>query len=230
MRAFIIYVDGHNESLNQANACMNSIKSGFNAELFKGTTPDTLSLYEDKYNFPLIQNSRLSAFKKQNKKRYLTKKSCFYNHVRLWEKSIDLNEPVAFIEHDSHCIRAWDNKFFDEALILNIESSMTNARGPIGPTELELTIYRNGLEKGIHSFNDSPTKYHRENRMLGYAHNPGNGAYAITPRGSKRLLDSAKNGHDQGDLFVNTSNVKIDYIYPEYFTFKLPNLGLSHGA
>jgi len=229
MKTFIIYVKGHVESLNQASACMNSIKLGFDAELFEGTTPDTLSHYEEKYKFPLIENSRLAAFQKENKKRYLTKKSCFYNHVRIWEKSIELDSPVAFVEHDSHCIRAWDHKIFSEVLIMNVESAMTNSRGPIGPSELELSMYRSKLIKGIHSFNDAPTKYHRKNRMLGSAHNPGNGAYAVTPKGARRLLEAAKNGHDQGDLFVNTSNVKIDYVYPEYFTFKLPNLGLSHG-
>ena len=137
MKTFVIYVDGHEQSTYQAEQCMKSLQKGFEGELFKGTTPATLSQYESKHNFPLIENARLEAFSKEDQDKYLTKKSCFYNHVRLWEKCIELDEPIVFAEHDAHCVREWDNIDFDEVLVLNVESAMTNKRGPIGPSELD---------------------------------------------------------------------------------------------
>jgi len=231
MKAFVITVRGHRQDEIQANNCLMSMAEtpGWEPEQLFGYTANDKDLFEERWGFPLIENARLRAFEKENKNRYLTKKACFYNHVRLWEKCIELNEPIAFVESDTICIRPWEEPEWQEVLIMNIESAMSNERGPIGPSEQLLAKYREGLQYGIHSFHKAPTKYHRDNRMKGYAHNPGNGAYAFTPKGAKRLLEAAKNGIDQGDLFVNASNVKMQYVYPGYFTFGAPNLGLSHG-
>lgn len=60
---------------------------------------------------------------------------------------------------------------------------------------------------------------------------PGTAAYAVTPKGAKKLLDSLhKNGWEQSDFFINTFNVKMQYTIPEYFTFKHSNLNTSHGV
>jgi len=59
---------------------------------------------------------------------------------------------------------------------------------------------------------------------------PGTAAYGITPKGAKKLLDSlTKHGWEQSDYFINNYNVKIQTMMPEYFTFKLKNLNMSHG-
>ena len=231
MKAFVITVRGHKQDELQSDICLRSLAEfdGWEPEQLYGYTAKDKDLFEDRWGFPMIENARLRAFEKEDKNRYLTKKACFYNHVRLWEKCIELDEPIAFIESDVVCIRPWEEPEWKEVLILNIEAAMSNERGPIGPTNEELESYRDGLQYGIHSFHRAPTKYHRDNRMKGYAHNPGNGAYAFTPQGAKRLLKAAKNGIDQGDLFVNASNVKMQYVYPSYFVFSGPNQGLSHG-
>ena len=59
---------------------------------------------------------------------------------------------------------------------------------------------------------------------------PGTAAYAVTPKGAQRLLDSLfKNGWDQSDFFINSKNVKIEYASPEYFGFNGQNLRTSGG-
>ena len=59
---------------------------------------------------------------------------------------------------------------------------------------------------------------------------PGTAAYAITPKGAKRLIENlSTTGWEQSDYFINTFNVKIQTASPEYFTFKLKNLNMSHG-
>ena len=38
-----------------------------------------------------------------------------------------------------------------------------------------------------------------------------------------------EHGWEQSDFFINTNNVHIQYVVPEYFTFTLKNLNMSHG-
>ena len=45
------------------------------------------------------------------------------NHVRLWNKCIELNETIAVIEQDSFCVRSWQPVAFDDVLIMNFESA-----------------------------------------------------------------------------------------------------------
>ena len=59
---------------------------------------------------------------------------------------------------------------------------------------------------------------------------PGTAAYAITPKGAKKLLSHLYLGWEQSDYYINTKSVNIQYILPENFTFKLPNLRMSHGV
>lgn len=228
MKSFIIYVKGHAKSEEYAQACLSSMQKGFDVELFEGATADSFDYWEDYFKFPEINNARLLAFKSENLYKYQTKKSCVFNHARLWEKCIEIDEPICFIEQDSHCVRAWDNVDFDEVLILNAESALLK-RGDIGVNPLHLRMYCANMDKGVNDWSEAPTRYHRNNMMLGHAHNPGNGAYCFTPKAAKKLLQAARNGVDQGDMFINTSVVKMQYVMPEYFTFKLPNLGMSHG-
>ena len=59
---------------------------------------------------------------------------------------------------------------------------------------------------------------------------PGTGAYVVTPKGAAKLLEALEDyGWEQSDFFINTMNVNLDYIVPEYFTFKSGNLNSSHG-
>ena len=232
MKAYVITVRGHRQDEIQASNCLMSLAEmpGWEPEQLYGFTAADKDIFESRWGFPVIENARLKAFEKENLNRYYTKKACFYNHVRLWEKCVELDEPLAFVESDTEVIRPWDEtQIWQEVLILNVESAMSNERGPIGPTTKVLDDYRSGLQDGVHSFHTAPTKYHRDNRMKGYTHNPGNGAYAFTPKAAKKLLKAAENGIEQGDLFVNASNVKMQYVCPSYFQFNAPNLGLSHG-
>lgn len=221
MKAFVIYVKGHVESQKYALEALSSCnKNGFKAELLEGVTPNTIDQYEQ---YPEIENGRATSFKKGNTKTYLTKKSCFTNHVRVWKKCIELNEPVAFIEQDAYCVLAWDDTQFDEVLILNIDSAFKQ------PVFDDIRVKPSfGLGKAM--YNNSPLVYNKENAWLGSLMIPGTAAYAVTPKAAKKLLTALeKYGWDQSDYFINSHNVKMEYKMPEYFTFKFKNLNMSHG-
>ena len=221
MKSYIIYVKGHEKSEQYANACLKScLNSGFEAELLEGVTPDTIDQYDQ---YPEIEDGRATYFKKENTKKYLTKKSCFTNHVRVWEKCIELNEPVAFLEQDSYCVWNWDNIRFDELLILNIQSAF---KQPV----FDHIGYKPNFQLSKHVYNQSPLVYNKKNAWNESIMIPGTAAYAITPKGASRLLDNlATYGWDQSDYFINSHNVNMEYMMPEYFTFKFKNLNMSHG-
>lgn len=225
MKSFVIYVKGHADSERYMNTCLASCdNSGFDAEPFEGVTMHTLDIWSQ-YLYPDLPNGRITGMKKESDRLYLTKKACFTNHVRLWHKCIELNEPIAVLEQDVYCINGWNNQPFDEVLILNITSSFKQA------------VFQHVANKpnfdgqlGLHVYKDTFLKYTKDNLFNGAYMMPGTGSYAITPTGAKKLLGALEqNGWEQSDYFINTKSVKIEYCIPEYFTFKLKNLNMSHG-
>lgn len=225
MKAFIIYVKGHKQSEQYANLCLQSCKDKFDAELFQGITPDTLTTYEQIYTFSYVSPSRVETMKEQNIRLYETKKSCFLNQVRLWHLCVELNEPIALLEHDSFCIKEWNHIEFDEVLILNAYSALYEQH-IIKKVHLLKNVNPPKLEIGLHDYS-SDLIYNQLNIWNGACMMPGLAAYAITPKGAKKLIEKLNYGWEQGDHFVNTKNIHIQYSLPEYFTFKMPNLNMS---
>ena len=226
MKSFVIYIKGNSKSEEYAKVCLDSCKDKFDAELFEGVTPFTLKKYEEKYNFIRIQPSRVNNFYNENKKLFHTKKSCFMNHVRLWHKCLELNKPIAVIEQDSFCLKKWDNTQFEELLILNVESAFNQKVFDHVWKKKSKPCF----EIGLNEYKTDVLTYYFENMFNGYSMMPGTAAYGITPKGAKKLLDSlTKHGWEQSDYFINNYNVKIQTMMPEYFSFKLKNLNMSHG-
>lgn len=229
MKAFVVFVDRVAKSREYALKVLTSIQhhAGWTAELLPGVTPDTLPLYEQWFPMQDQEPSRIVGFREQAYDTYLTKKSCFYNHVRVWHRCIELDEPVAFIEHDAVCVRDWDQPRFRQVLILNARSS------------LRQSIIRKHLIKNGHSakmqLNDHAvtdwqvpiTNRHAEGSPVMM---PGTAAYAITPVAAARLLHRViYQGWEQSDHFINTDSSDIEFRTPDYFDLSLQNLQLSHG-
>lgn len=228
MKTFVIKILGHTKSEEQAEKCMNSaLLHGYNVEYFSGTTPDTLYEAEKIWKFGVMEPSRAYNFKGENIHKYFTKKSCFMNHVRLWNECVKSNEPIIVLEHDALAKRKWDNANFKEVLVLNINSAKANNRNvgkKFGPFEYKKTGHTE-----IHELNYN-FRYWQENIWEGGCLMPGTASYAITPAGANRLLESLyKNGWDQSDFFINGKNVNIEYASPEYFGFNGKNLKTSRG-
>ena len=228
MKSYIIHIKNHSASKAQARDCLLSCAKKFDAELFAGVTPDTLGDYELKYSFIEMNPSRANDYFFQNQKKYKTKKSCFMNHVRLWHKCVERNEPIAVLEHDAICKRKWDNVEFDECLILNLNSAVYFNRNIKKNLEGKYTYKHHGTTDVREA--DYKFKYWKENIWKGGTLIPGTAAYAITPKGAQRLIDSVyKNGWDQSDFFINGNNVHLQYASPEYFKFNERNLKTSWG-
>jgi hypothetical protein len=120
-------------------------------------------------------------------------------------------------------VREWNNPHWDEVLIMNMESAF---KQPV----FNHVSNKPTPSLGVNVYNKSPLNYRFDNDFKGSLMIPGTGAYAVTPKGAKRMLNALhKYGWEQSDFFINTFNVNLEYIMPEYFTFKHSNLNTSHG-
>lgn len=232
MKAFIIHVDTNSTSVEYANKVMHSFagKMGWEPELFVGVNLNTLSEYEQKYNISTKRKSRAEDFFKTDIKRYTTKKCCSLNHYRLFRICLEINEPIAVIEHDSFCIDSLPTHIeWEDVLVLNGNSALKQSQlYPIKHKNKELI--KTGFANGINDICIDGLVYRHDPEINGSHLMPGTAAYAITPRGAKKMIDVYENiGWEQSDFIINTAYVRIQTIVPELFTFKLPNLSMSHG-
>jgi len=227
MKSFIHYVDGHKESEKQARESFKSFtKRGWDVHLKPGITKHTVKSHPE-YNRTIIKGSRLHDFKKENINKYYTKISCALNHISFWKEVVKENEPMCFLEHDSLCTMSYDNYEFEDYLLLNAESVFRK------PNKLGLKQYENYVwpSFGVCDFpKQYPLKYHKENQWKDSMMAPGTGAYAISPSGAGKMLDAIdKNGFDQSDFMINSSNLKMQYVMPSPVKFNSVNLSTSYG-
>lgn len=223
MKAFVIYVPDHAESRVYK---METIKScegmGFDAVSFEGATQHTVKDWIEEY--PFLQKdkpySRIECFRAESDKVYLTKKACLANQVRLWHKCVELNETIVCLEHDARCLREWDNPEFDEFLILNPKSGSHQ--------ECFSHVKKVEFNEGVHTYRNF-LEYKFNNDWKGAWIPPGLASYAITPQGARRLIDTVKtHGCEQGDMTVNSYNVRLQCAAPDYFSVD-DNLSMSKG-
>lgn len=225
MKAFIIHTP-HAQSVEYANIALASFASfcGWSPQLFEGVTLQTLPHYQEEFQIPLKQPSRAMEYIHQPKGKI--KQCCSLNHYRLFKLCVELDEPIAVVEHDSHCVSDWSAPLFDDVLLLNLVSSL---RQPV----LAPILRQNPdpFPTGIDEININGLRYrHIDPALTGKHIMPGTAAYAITPAGAQKMIDAYELvGWDQSDFMINTGYVRIQTIVPELFTFKLPNLSTSHG-
>jgi len=228
MKGQIVFIKGHKGSESQAKDAYESfVKHGWDVEMVEGITPSTLD--ETEFDYPLIKGGRLYEMKKKNDPKYYIKKSCISNQIRMWRKCVEENITMAFIEHDAICVGSM-NQRVDELVCLNIEYAF------FPPSVLAnhafMQYYRpeySILPKTLPE--DYPLRYYKKpNAYTNAAMIPGTAAYAVSPKGAKRLLEAAEQrGIDQSDFFVNSYNVKLEYITPSPVKFNSRNLNTSHG-
>ena len=84
MKSFVIYIESHKESIKQAKDAYRSSKNAkFDVEMTAGITPKTFNNYK---HYNEIANGRVVGMKRESKKLFETKMSCFLNHVEIWKK------------------------------------------------------------------------------------------------------------------------------------------------
>lgn len=75
-------------------------KAGFDTNIFDAHTPNNLPT-EYKLNFTHLMTAKYVT-NKLKKDHTPTEKACWYSHMSLWKKCIDLNRPILVLEHDCY--------------------------------------------------------------------------------------------------------------------------------
>ncbi len=227
MRGVIHYIKDHAESTNQAKKAYNSFKHyKYDVELKPGITPATLNNYD---NYKVLENSRLESFlvNDNNERKYKVKKSCVLNNIEFAKIVIEQDEPMMFIEHDALCINSIDRIDFDEVCFMAIE---TWNKPPSGLALSKFMNYNIPYNIGVNDFpEDWPLKYTRDTKYREASLIPGTMCYGLTPKGAKKIIHEAEtSGMEQSDFIINSSVVRLQYVYPSPVKHQKVNLNLSH--
>jgi GR25 family glycosyltransferase involved in LPS biosynthesis len=116
-------------------------------------------------------------------------KGCFYSHYRLWQKCVELNEPIIIWEDDIVLRRPFIPIDWTDVLILALGH----------PTKTEK--YRHYLETP--EGNPRPEPYFQSSM-------PGCCGYALKPHAAKKLIDTYNNTFLPADNAINQYHVIIE--------------------
>lgn len=192
MKTFIIHLSKIPSSLESALNVKKSLNNfNIDAELFEGSYGNvTKEIYlkeSRKYHHIGIKGP-ININEQQALWGIPGEIGCFDSHYRLWQKCIDLDEPILIFEDDVIISRKFYNVDWDD--VLSIAFSHTK----------KMIKYQHFL--------DSPTgepkaEEYKQSSM------PGNGGYAIKPHAAKILVDEYKNSYLPADNAINQQLVKI---------------------
>lgn len=118
--------------------------------------------------------------------------ACMISHMRLWQKCIDMDEPIVVLEHDA----IFTHKFKKEYILEHKDflGGVCGLNTPIRATreDKHYAILLNELGYGIHTV---PSILHPDGVVDGKeipSGLPGNSSYIITPLAAKALLKKTK--------------------------------------
>lgn len=234
MKARVVYVKGHKLS----EACMRKtvdslVKYEWDYEVVEGVTPDTLD--EDEFPWKDLPNGRLESFRltpnPEEQRKYFTKKSCLFNHLRFARDVAESNQSMIFLEHDVVVTSSVPKDTgVNDFCFLNIDGAF---KPPSVLSEHPRLVnwYKNHSHSlGVQPFPSSyELKYYKKSRYYGKNMVAGTSAYILTPSGAERLLGTAAEfGLEQSDFLYNDMTVDMQYIYPSPVKFQKVNPNLSH--
>jgi glycosyl transferase family 25 len=194
MKSFIIHLSKIESSLTTALNLKRQLED-FNmpVELFEGTYgTDAVTIMEDEGRIlhPLgIKGPIDPADEKINKMMTPGVKGCFYSHYRLWQKCVELNEPIIIWEDDIVLSRAYFEIDWEDVLVLAL-----------------------GHQQKSPNFMHLLTNPEGEPRPESYRHvsMPGCCGYAIKPHAAKKLLDIYNKTFLPADNAINVHHLKIE--------------------
>ena len=187
MKAFCITIKGHTESEALSRNCLKTATEvgGINdITIFDASTP------KDK-PFEVFESMNLSVSDKMrenpDKRSVEAQAGCFLSHYRLWQKTVELNETILILEHDSVFVsRIPDIEF---KYLVNF-----------GKPFYGMKRYRQPPHEGLQPFR--------------HAHLNGTHGYALTPAGAQRCLEDIERRGVWAAVDVALSGRWIQEYYP----------------
>jgi len=199
INGYIITVTTDNNAIESAYKCIDSIEetgSAIEYEIFDATTPENLKNHmpysplvdtgkKIMWNWPIMSSddgldmkSGLYKFTyAANDQRKVA--ACSVSHARLWQKCVDINEPIMILESDALFIEQFNFKD-----VQNYTWGVLGLNDPRGATRKASVFYEKCLAYGGPGVYTVP-KVDDESVPQGLA---GNSAYIIRPAAASSLL------------------------------------------
>ena len=184
MKAFVITLFNDRYSLASAEKTLKTAKQmndDLHIEMVRAVTPDKIK--DTTYSYPVegetsvYEGMTLIGYKAKD----IGKKiACSLSHMNLWNKCVQLDEPIMILEHDAVFIR----KFRPSKILKSIDDGdVLMINDPRGATRRGMVYHENIIKNdfGVHVVEGVNTP--DENVPDGLA---GNSAYVITPAAAKK--------------------------------------------
>ena len=187
MKAFVITLFNDRYSLASAEKTLKTARQmsdDLHIEMIRAVTPDKIK--DTTYSYPIegetstYEDMTLIGYKAKDVGKKI---ACSLSHMRLWNKCVQLNEPIMILEHDAVFIR----KFRPSKILNGIEDGdILMINDPRGATRRGMVYHENIIknDKGIHLVEGVNTP--EETVPDGLA---GNSAYVITPAAAKKASE-----------------------------------------
>lgn len=193
-KAFIIHLSKVESSLSSALRLKDSLeKFKIETELFEGSYGSTvIEEYIKKkrkcHNWGLKGPDNLYSDEVKNSFMVPGIVGCFDSHYRLWQKCVELNEPILIFEDDMIIQREFIPVEWNDVLSV----AFSHAK--------KYLLYKDYLED---SKGEPIAATYRQSTM------PGNGGYAIKPHAAEKLVEAYKNSFLPADNAINQYIVNI---------------------
>jgi len=174
MKSFVITIFDNDLSQRAADRCITSAKRyGIHVDKWKATTPRDSDFALRCLNAKLQRHMFESQYSRAD-----NALACFLSHKSLWEYSVDNNEDVMILEHDT--------VFFDRLPPLSFDRCLTIGQPSYGKYNTPMTLGVNPLTqadyfKGAH-------------------------AYIVKPKGAQELLNKIEHHARPTDIYLNVLN------------------------
>lgn len=195
MKAFIICLSKIQTSLESALQVKTTLDNyGIEAELFEGSygheVKERYNSIGRRYHPWNFKNGPLHPFTDEfrDSQQNPGEMGCFDSHYRLWQKCVEMNEPIMVFEDDVLFSRTYEPIEFDEVLITVFGNPTKSAK------------YYHYL---THPSGEPKAEEYWQSSM------PGTPGYAIKPEAAKKLVDMYKNSWLPSDNAMMTSIVKV---------------------
>lgn len=197
MKAFIISLSKIAASAKSAQLMLDQLEKfgGLEVELFEGTYGnDAVSIFE-KENRSLVQTSfKGHPVEKDSDYYYKSTRpgvmGCFHSHYRLWQKCLDLNEPILIFEDDVLLERGFVPVEWKEILLL-----------ATGKQKHQDEYYK----KLLYTPTGNPEVFPLKHNVM-----PGAVGYGITQVAAKKLVDRYQVEFAPADNAINRSVVVLE--------------------
>ena len=201
IKSFIIRLEENKHSCQMAQECYDqAVKFNLQPDFFKA-----INGHDADYHYERTNIVKGGKFKKNRP----GVAGCFFSHFYLWEKCVELNEPIIILEHDGYFTRRLPNDILDQFTdVLKLDrldpysSKYETMIDEEKHNKVTVEDYKNPSPKNL-------SKYNISNYFKGAY------SYILKPAGARKLVYSARTyGHRPADQQINNTVLNLKTTIP----------------